>query len=159
LCMAITAICLIYSHWGRRTGALMNPAIVVGFVRLGRLQLADAIGFIVAQLIGSALGGFVAVLVLGRLVSDPSVNYVATVPGMVGLLVAWIGEFVIALAMMTVVMAVNKQPRLAPFTGYFAAGLVFLYITFEAPISGMSLNPARTFGSAIVGNIWIGWWI
>jgi aquaporin Z len=159
LCMALTAVCLIYSRWGRRSGALMNPAMVVGFLRLGRLRPADAIGFTVAQLIGSSLGVLIVALLLGRLVSDPSVNYVATVPGTFGLLIAWLAEFLIALVMMSVVMAVNKQPRLAPFTGWFAAALVFLYITFEAPISGMSLNPARTFGSAVVGNVWIGWWI
>jgi aquaporin Z len=61
--------------------------------------------------------------------------------------------------MISTVLAVNKRPRLAPFTGFVAAGLVFLYITFEAPLSGMSLNPARTLGSAIVANIWTGWWI
>jgi aquaporin Z len=159
LCMALTAICLIYSRWGRRSGALMNPAMVIGFLRLGRLTPGDALGFIVAQLIGSALGVLVVALIMGGLMSDPAVNYIATVPGMFGLAIAWISELVIAFILMTVVMAVNKRPKLAPFTGCVAATLVFLFITFEAPISGMSLNPARTFGSAIVGNVWIGWWI
>ena len=61
--------------------------------------------------------------------------------------------------MLSVVVRVNRVPRLAPFTGFFAATLVALYITFEAPLSGMSLNPARTFASAVVAGSWRGFWI
>src|SRR5262249_9389127 len=59
----------------------------------------------------------------------------------------------------SVVMASNKLPRLAPFTGCLAAALIAIYITLESPISGMSLNPARSFGSAVfaktLSTIWI----
>jgi aquaporin Z len=48
---------------------------------------------------------------------------------------------------------------MARFTGLFAAALVALYITFEAPISGMSMNPARTFGSAFSAHVWTALWI
>ena len=34
-----------------------------------------------------------------------------------------------------------------------------LYITVEAPLSGMSMNPARTFGSALPGHVWTAWWV
>jgi aquaporin Z len=44
-------------------------------------------------------------------------------------------------------------------TGLFAGALVATYITLEAPFSGMSMNPARTFGSAFVGHLWTGLWI
>jgi aquaporin Z len=158
-CMGLTAVALIYCPWGRRSGAFMNPAMILGFVRLGRLKLLDAIGYIAAQFIGSALGMMISALLLGSIASHPSVNYVVTTPGTHGLLAAWAGEFFIAALMISVVMAVNKIPSLAPFTGCFAATLVVLYITFEAPLSGMSLNPARTFGSSIVANLWTGWWI
>jgi aquaporin Z len=50
--------------------------------------------------------------------------------------------------MMLMVLAVTNAPKLAPFTGWFAGTLVFLYPTFEAPLSGMSVNPARTAASA-----------
>jgi aquaporin Z len=55
-------------------------------------------------------------------------------------------------------MAVNRS-RFKRFTGCAAGVMVALYITFEAPLSGMSMNPARTFGSAVIGNVWYGWWI
>ena len=159
LAMGLTAVCLIYSPWGKRSGAFMNPAMVISYVRLGRLKAIDAAGYIVGQFLGAAAGVVLSSLILGMWVRDPAVNYVVTVPGSQGLLAAWIGEFAIAAVMIGVVMGVNKVPRLAPYTGCFAAGLVALYITFEAPLSGMSLNPARTFGSAIVASAWTGWWI
>lgn len=159
LAMGLTAVALIYSPWGRRSGAFMNPAMIVGFLRLGRLDPIDAAGYILAQLAGSALGVLISALMLGSLVAEPPVRYVITVPGPRGWHLAWAGEFVIALFMMGAVMGVNRIAWLARFTGCFAAALVALYITFEAPLSGMSLNPARTFGSSIVAMIWTGWWI
>ena len=53
--------------------------------------------------------------------------------------------------MMSAVLYFSNHHRLANFTGMFAATLVALYITFEAQYSGMSINPARSFGSALSG--------
>ena len=157
--MGVTAVLLIYSPWGRRSGAHMNPATTLSFLRLGRIRPRDAAGYIAAQFIGGAAGVAMMAVVLGGPLMHASVNYVATRPGPLGVLPAWIGEFVIALLMMTVVLQLNRYPRLAPYTGWFAGSLVALYITFEAPLSGMSLNPARTFGSALVGDIWTALWV
>lgn len=159
LAMGLTAIFLIYSPWGKRSGAFMNPAMVLSFARLGKLSLLDALGYTAAQLLGSALGVGLSALALGSLVRDASVNYVATTPGASGAAAAWLAEFLMGCSLLCVVMSVNRSPRLARFTGVFAAALVALFITFEAPISGMSLNPARSFGSAVVGNVWTGFWI
>jgi len=54
---------------------------------------------------------------------------------------------------------VNKRKRLARATGLFAGLMVATFITFEAPISGMSMNPARTFASAFSAHLWTGLWI
>jgi aquaporin Z len=60
---------------------------------------------------------------------------------------------------MSVVLRVSNTPHLARYTGLFAGALVATYITLESPLSGMSMNPARTFGSAFVGHLWMGLWI
>jgi aquaporin Z len=159
LAMGLTAIGLIYSPWGKRSGAQMNPAMTLSFLRLGRIKLPDAAGYIGAQFIGGLLGVTIMAALLRPWLADPAVKYVATMPGRFGLLAAWLGEFAIALLMMTVVMAANKVPKVMPFTGCFAGILVALYITIEAPLSGMGLNPARTFSSAVFADIWTGWWI
>jgi aquaporin Z len=159
LTMGLTALALIYSPWGKRTGAFMNPAMTLCFLRLRKLEPGAALGYVVAQFVGGTLGVLACASALGGFVSHPAVHFVVTEPGPYGEGVAWLGEFAIAFVMLSVVVSVNRVPRLAPFTGFFAAGLVALYITFEAPLSGMSLNPARTFASAVVASSWRGFWI
>jgi aquaporin Z len=149
LAMAGTAMTLIYTRWGRRSGAHMNPATTLAFLWLGRIHPVDAAGYIAGQFIGGVAGVSLVVLTMSEQVRHPSVNYVSTLPGMYGLVAAWTAEFVIAFLMLTMVLNVNRFPRLAPYTGCFAGLLVGLYITFEAPVSGMSLNPARSFASAV----------
>jgi aquaporin Z len=156
--MGCTAVALIYSPWGQRSGALMNPAMTLSVLRMGKLPPRDAVGYIVAQFLGAA-GGVGLMTALGQVwVGHPNVRYVTTVPRG-GVLGAWVAEFLIAFLLVTVVFNANRVPRLMRFTGVLAGLLVATYITLEAPISGMSLNPARTFGSAVWANLWTGWWI
>ena len=158
LAMGLTAASLIYSRWGKRSGAFMNPAMVLCFLRLGKLSMMDAVGYIAAQLVGSVGGVFLAALVLPGLVSDPAVNYVATTPSG-GTIPAFLAEFCLAFVLLSAVMTINRSRRFAPYTGACAAVLVALFISAAAPISGMSINPARTFGSAVWAHLWAGFWI
>jgi aquaporin Z len=157
--MGLTAISLIYSPWGKQSGAHMNPATTLTFWRLGKVRTVDAAFYTLCQFVGAAIGVFMARLVLGKAVADPPINYAVTVPGASGAAVAWLAEAVISFGMMTLVLNVSNSQRLAGRTGLFAGALVALYITFEAPISGMSMNPARTFGSAFSASFWEAWWI
>jgi len=158
LAMGLTAIALIYSPWGQRSGAHYNPAVTLTFFRLGKVSPRDLAGYITFQFVGGALGMLTAALVFGAALSDPAVNYVATLPGR-NLAIAFLGEVAIAAVLMTVVLTVSNTPRLARLTGLFAGTCVALFITFEAPYSGMSLNPARTFASAVVAHEWTAFWL
>jgi aquaporin Z len=71
LAMGLTAIALIYSPMGARSGAHMNPAVTVTFLRLGKITPADAAGYIAAQFAGGAIGLVVAVGLLGGLPARP----------------------------------------------------------------------------------------
>ena len=137
----------------------MNPAVTLTFYRLGKVARPDLIGYITAQFSGAILGIGVAALVLGDVVSHPSVNYVTTLPGSAGDATAFVAESVISFTLMLTVLTVSNQPRLARFTGICAGLLVWTYITLEAPLSGMSMNPARTFGSALLARDYPGLWI
>src|SRR3954469_5861956 len=143
LAMGLTAIALIYSPIGMRSGAHMNPSTTLTFFRLGKVVGVDAIGYIVAQFVGGIVGVIIASTILGALIADPAVNYVATLPGTGGPAVAWVAELAISCLMMLMVLTVSNS-RFARFTGLCAGGLVMTYIVVEAPLSGMSLNPART---------------
>ena len=120
---------------------------------------ADLIGYLAAQFSGAIVGMAIATLVLGSIVSHPSVNYVTTLPGSAGDAIAFAAEGAISFVLMLTVLSVSNQPKLARFTGICAGLLVWTYITFEAPLSGMSMNPARTLGSALAARDFPGLWI
>ena len=159
MAMGGTAIALVFSPLGKRSGAHFNPAVTLTFWRLGKVKNWDAFFYVIAQFIGGIAGMFVVALVARMTLSHPAVNYVATLPGPHGMTIAFIAELIIAFILMTVVLNVSNTPHLARFTGIFAGCLVATYITFEGPFSGMSMNPARTFSSAFVGHLWTGLWI
>ena len=157
--MGLTAVAIIYSPWGKQSGAHINPSVTLTFFRLGKIKGWDAFFYIAAQFSGAVLGVFLVAKLLGRQVSDPAVRYVVTTPGPRGPWVALLAEFIVATGMMSAVLYFSNHQRLAGYTGLFAGLLVATYITIEAPFSGMSMNPARTFGSALPSGVWEGFWI
>nr|WP_197530129.1 aquaporin [Gloeobacter violaceus] len=159
LAMGLTALCIIYSPWGKRSGAHINPAVTFTFWRLGKIRTADALFYAAAQFAGGTAGVLLSALLLGPVIAAPSVNYAVTVPGPAGVGVAFACEFVIAFLMMTTVLHTSNRPRFAPFTGLFAGGLIVLYVGFESPFSGFGMNPARTFASALPAGVWTAAWI
>jgi len=102
---------------------------------------------------------YLVVLLLPSLVSHPVINYIVTVPGETGVAIAFVAEFFISFLLITVVLVTEKNKTLSKFTVYMVALLITLFITFEAPFSGMSMNPARTFASAVVANQWTVFWL
>jgi aquaporin Z len=159
LAMAATAVAIIYSPWGKRSGAHFNPSLTLTFLRLDRVAPPDAFFYVLAHFAGAVLGVLAAAAVLGERLADAAVNYAVTVPGPRGPGVAFAAETVISFGLMTVVLVVSNTPRLARLTGVFAALLVALWISVEAPLSGMSMNPARTLGSAVPAGQWTALWV
>ncbi len=157
--MGLTAIGIFYSPWGKRSGAHMNPAVTLTFLSLGKIALWDAAFYILFQFLGGIAGVLVASLLIGLPLQHAAVNYVVTIPGSGGARAAFIAEFIISTLMMSMVLWVSNSRRLNRFTPLFAGALVATFITFEAPLSGMSMNPARTVGSAFSANEWTALWI
>src|ERR1700694_896215 len=159
IAMGLTAIAIIHSPWGKRSGAHMNPAVTLTFLRLGKVHGWDALFFMVAQVAGGTLGVLLVPAVLGSAFTDPPVSYAATLPGSAGPRVAFVAELAISCGLMLTVLLLSASARLARFTGLAAGCLVTTYISFEEPLSGMSMNPARTFASAAPGMLWQHVWI
>ena len=157
--MGTTAVAIIYSPWGQRSGAHMNPAVTLTFFRLGKVARLDLIGYVIAQFVGAVVGLAAVAAALRGIVSDPSVHYIATRPGPAGEAIAFLAETAISFVLMATVLTVSNHRRWARFTGVCAGLLVGAYITVEAPLSGMSMNPARTFGSAFLSREYLGLWI
>lgn len=158
LAMGLTASALIYSRWGQRSGAHFNPAVTLTFFRLGKVAPRDLFGYIAAQFAGGVTGMWAARWFYGAALRHPAVHFVATKPG-AGIAIAFVAEVIITAILMTVVLHVSNSKRFAAWTGLCAAVCVALFITFEAPLSGMSLNPARSFASALAAQEWTALWI
>lgn len=159
LAMGGTAVALIYCPWGKRSGAHMNPAVTLCFLWLKKITPRDAAGYIAGQFAGGVGGIYAYRAIAPGLIRHRSVHYIVTTSGPRGVAAAWAGEFSISFLLMAVVLALNGFPRIAKHTGCFAGALVATYITFEAPLSGMSINPARTIGSAIAASVFTDVWI
>ena len=157
--MGLTAVGIVYSRWGQQSGAHLNPAVTLTFLRLGKVAGWDAGFYVVAQLLGGAVGVAVAGVALGGLLTDPAVNHAVTQPGAPGIAVAFVAEAAISFILMSVVLAASNTAPLARFTGLLAGALVATYITVEAPLSGMSMNPARSLASALGAHAWRALWL
>src|SRR6058998_3533244 len=96
LAMGLTAISIIYSPWGKQSGAHLNPSVTLTFFRLGKVALRDALWYVLAQFVGGILGVGLAAMLLRHYVADPNVNYVVTVPGQGGPWVAFVAEVLIS---------------------------------------------------------------
>lgn len=159
LAMGVTAVALIHSPWGRRSGAHLNPATTLTFLRLGRVRARDAAGYVVAQFAGGLLGVLASAALFGPRLAHPDVRWAVTVPGASGAGVAFVTELGMAFTLMTVVLRTSADPHWQRFTGVLAGLVVSTFIALLAPLSGMSMNPARTFASALPAQVWTGVWI
>ncbi len=159
LLMGATAICLVHSPWGRQSGAHMNPSLTLTFLRLGKIAAPDALFYVAAQFVGAVIGIAAAAALIGPALGSPEVRYVTTTPGAWGAGTAFVAELAISFVLMLTVLLSSNTLRLARFTPWLVGALIATYITVEAPLSGMSMNPARTFGPAFFGRIWDALWI
>ena len=140
--------------FGHISGGHFNPAVTVAAVLDGRTTTTDAAGYIVAQVIG-ALGAAVLILVVA---GQASVAAGTTLPGGdVTEIGAFILEVVLAAGFIVVILTSTKRaPTLAP----IAIPLTLVAIHFAAAtLSGASVNPARSIGSAVVGGDLFALWV
>ena len=159
IAMGATAIGLIYSPWGRQSGAHFNPAVTLAFSRLGKVAPWDGVFYVIAQFVGGLAGVLAISAVLGNAFREPPVEFVVTVPGFAGPLIAFLAEFAISCGLMLAVLYTSNRIHLMRYTGLFAGALLAGYVTVEAPFSGTSMNPARTVASAAPSGVWDGVWI
>jgi aquaporin Z len=137
----------------------MNPAITLMFLRLGKVTLWDGIFYVLSQFVGGFVGVLLAFLLIGQPLAHPKVTFAATRPGMPGVAVAFAAELVVSFVLATTVLVTSNHKTLSRFTPFFAASLVATYIAFESPLSGMSMNPARSLGSALPAHAFQALWI
>jgi aquaporin Z len=159
LAIGATVIAMILSPWGQQSGGHFNPALTFAFFRLGKLEPWDALFYLSAQLFGAIAGVAIAKYVLRGAPGNEAVRYAVTAPGMYGKTVAFVAESAISFTLMTTILFVSNRQALARYTPFFVGALYAVFITIEMPLSGMSMNPARTLGSALHASYFHTLWI
>jgi aquaporin NIP len=148
------AVTLCVAAFGHLSGAHINPAVTIGFWSVRRFPTRDVLPYICAQLAGATAASAFLVWLLG-----PVGNFGATVPS-VTTLQAFAIEAAYTGLLGFVIMAVATDERTPPAIAPFAIGItVFAGALVTGPLTGGSFNPARSFGPAIVGNVWNSHWL
>lgn len=159
LAMGLTALYILNSSFGKKSGAHINPSVTWVQYRLGNIDAVDSLFYVLFQFIGGSIGLYLIYIIMPHIISHPAINYIVTKPSDGGVALAFMLEFIISFLLMAGVLYTNSTKQLSKYTASLVAFLIALFITFEAPYSGMSMNPARTFASAIVANEWNSFWL
>jgi aquaporin NIP len=140
---------------GHLSGAHINPAVTVAFTFTRHFPLRDAVAYIAAQLAGAAAGAFTLLAVW----SDKPAHLGTTLPS-VGAGSALLYEILLSAFLMFVIVAVATDTRAVGAAAALAiGGTVGLDALFGGPITGASMNPARSFGPALASGTWHDFWI
>lgn len=129
---------------GRISGAHINPAVTLAFWLEGKLAWRDAVLYILAQFAGSAVGA-IPLLAWGHM--GQSVAFGATRPGCgVPVWAAMLGEAGVTFLLILAILTTAAHPNMRRFTPLVLPAVLSVLVWLEAPISGASANPARSFG-------------
>lgn len=153
-------IAVVVYLFGEKSGAHINPATTWAFFRVGKINFTDSCFYTLAQFVGAVGAALALKFVLGEWFAHPLINFGVTVPKPPhGSVSAFAAEFIISFVLMFVVLIVISSKRLEKYAAVVTGVLIALYLIFELPFSGMSLNPARSFAAALAANKWEHLWI
>jgi aquaporin NIP len=140
---------------GHLSGAHINPAVTVAFTISRHFPARDAAAYVTAQLIGAGAGALVLLAVWPEQPGELG----ATVPS-VGAGSAFVYELLLTAFLMFVIMAVATDTRAVGAAAAIAiGGTVGLDALFGGPVTGASMNPARSFGPALAAGEWSDFWL
>ena len=151
-----TGMLITFSPVGKWSGAHINPVVTFSFWMKGKIKRTMAIGYVVAQFLGASAGAFM-LLFWGSI--GKTIDYGATIPGKGGAAEAVLGEAATTFCLVAGLFLFLGYKRLRPFTPVLFPFLYAVMVYFEAPVSGTSTNPARSFGPSLASGIWSGWWV
>lgn len=149
--LVVTALIYTFAH---ASGAHFNPAVTIGFAAIGDFEWNRVPGYLAAQLFGAAAASTVLRLTFG-LVGTLGATLPATEP-----VHSLVLEFILTFLLMTVIMGAAVDARAVKgFAGIAIGATVGLEAMFGGPISGASMNPARSLGPALLSGAWAHHWI
>jgi aquaporin Z len=145
------------SPLGKVSGAHINPAVTLAFWLEGKLAWRDATLYVLAQFAG-AVAGALPLLAWGAM--GQSMSFGATVPGQgMPVWAALMGEAGVTFLLVMTIFTTAAHPRTRNFTPFTMPILFSVLVWLEAPVSGTSANPARSFGPALIAGVFDHQWI
>ena len=146
------------SPLGKLSGAHINPCVTLAFWAHGKMRSFDLFGYVLGQFLGAVIGTSLLALVWRG--QAASVNYGMTIPGAgFPLWVVFLAEMSLTCLLVFSIFLFVSSHRLMRWTPLMVWILVAMMVWLEAPISGTSLNPARSFGPALIAGIWHNQWL
>jgi MIP family channel proteins len=148
------AVTLIVASSGHLGGAHVNPAVTLGFWSVGRFPSRDVLPYIIAQCIGAVAASALLVWLLGT-----QGGFGATIPQL-PIARSFVVEMGFTGLLGFVIMCVATDDRTPAAIAPFAIGAtIFAGALVTGPLTGGSFNPARSFGPAMVGQVWTAHWL
>lgn len=142
---------------GKVSGAHINPAVTMVFWLFRKLEGRLAITYILSQFVGAAIG-CLPLLIWGKM--GESILFGGTSPGPnYTVSEAFIGEIITTFIMVLLLIVFIGFRQIRQFTPYMFPLLYAIMVPLEADISGISTNPARSFGPALISGEWSSFWI
>lgn len=158
LCFAGSGSLVAISPPGRLSGAHINPSVSLAFWVQGKMHLHDLVGYIIGQLLGAILGETLLVLIWGGYAA--SVHNGMTLPGAgYPLWLVFFAEVALTSLLVFLIFLFVSSHRLLRWTPFMTWLLVAAMVWQEAPISGTSLNPARSLAPALLSWFWHDQWL
>jgi len=153
LAFAFVVVSMIYAL-GHLSGAHINPAVTVAFWSARRFPTVEVVPYVLAQCVGGVAASCALRAALG-----PVGNMGATLPA-IPVVAAFGVEWLLSFALMFVIMAVATDERVADGFAALAVGLTVGFCALMGgALTGASMNPARSFGPALVGGLWRAHWL
>jgi len=151
----LTLVFLIYA-WGSFSGAHFNPAVSFGFAVAGRMNWWLMLGYWIAQILGGILAAALVAYMYGTASGvGASVGSLTNTDAWKAVLLEAILTFILVIT----VLLVTRNPALALASGLAIGVVLTADMLAGAPLTGASMNPARSIGPALfsnnVGTIWI----
>jgi glycerol uptake facilitator protein len=154
LAFAIAIAVVIYA-FGTVSGAHINPAVTIALAVRGRFPMQDVGPYVAAQLVGAVVGALLVVAMFGGGAADQAgVGGTALadgVPFLRGVIAETLATFLLVIAIFA--LAVDRRAP-SGWAGFVIGLSVACAILLIAPLTGGSLNPARTFGPLLVTSLW-----
>ncbi|RYE35835.1 MAG: aquaporin family protein [Sphingobacteriaceae bacterium] len=145
---------------GKLSGAQANPMLSWAFFRIKKISLANFCAYCAAQFLGAIAAILLLKLTFGKIFANPLIDYSLTKPKPGHSLgTSLIAEFIISFIFVLITLFVLSSKKLEKYNAMIAGLLIALFLIIELPYSGMSMNPARSFASALIAWKWEEIWV